>query len=430
MVKEQPMWYEIDYIRGLLPMMTGKAVRGISSSFSVPKIFKGETALITTAAWLNAMLEDSEKRALLITDDFTEKYAKRVGESLERVGFEYRVWSGARPEVPVQTLDEGVKACEEFKPIVVFAIGGGSVMDTAKCVLIKYDRPSLNLFLILPMDPSIGLRKKFKYFIAIPTTSGTGSEATAASVVTNNLVEPPQKVVVMCPDTVPDIAILDPYFVKDMPPFLTMGTGLDAFAHSVGSYVSHFGSPLIDAINLTAIEETMKYLPRAVKYGAKDMEARAHMQMAATTAGIGFGNSTAGIDHGLGHAFGKVYKVHHGVSVGLFLPYSVAFQAKILDRWQGLARSFGITLTGEDRDKDFQIILQAIKDFIHSVDGPVCVKELKTPVISEDEYRNKMEYAIDYADKDVANLISSRPLSRKQIARIFEYAWDGKDVDF
>ena len=106
-----------------------------------------------------------------------------------------------------------MKACEEFKPIVVFAIGGGSVMDTAKCVLIKYDRPNLNLFLILPMDPSIGLRKKFKYFIAIPTTSGTGSEATAASVVTNNLVEPPQKVVVMCPDTVPDIAILDPYFV-------------------------------------------------------------------------------------------------------------------------------------------------------------------------------------------------------------------------
>ena len=259
MVKEQPMWYEIDYIRGLLPMMTGKAVRGISSSISIPKIFKGETGLITTAAWLNAMLEDSEKRALLITDDFTEKYAKRVGEALERVGFEYKVWSGARPEVPVNTLDEGVKACEEFKPIVVFAIGGGSVMDTAKCILIKYDRPNLNLFLILPMDPSIGLRKKFKYFICIPTTSGTGSEATATSVVTNDLVEPPQKVIVQVPDTVPDIAILDPYFVKDMPPFLTMGTGLDAFAHSVGSYVSNFGSPLIDAINLTAIQEVIKY---------------------------------------------------------------------------------------------------------------------------------------------------------------------------
>jgi len=430
MVKEQPMWYETDFIRNLIPMMTGKAVRGIASTFSVPKIFKGETGLITTAAWLNAMLENDEKRALLITDDFTEKYAKRVGESLERVGFEYRVWSGARPEVPVDTLDEGVKVCEEFKPIVVYAIGGGSVMDTAKCVLIKYDKPSLNLFLILPMDPSIGLRKKFKYFIAIPTTSGTGSEVTATSVVTNTAVEPPQKVIVQCPDAVPDIAILDPYFVKDMPPFLTMGTGLDAFAHSVGSYVSNFGSPLIDAINLTAIEEVMKYLPRAVKYGAKDMEARAHMQMAATTAGIGFGNTVAGIDHGLGHAFGKVYNVHHGVSVGLFLPYSVGFQAKILDRWQGLARSFGVVLTGDDRDKDLQIILQAIKDFIRSVDGPVCVKELKNPVISQDEYLNKMEYAIDYADKDMVTLISSRPISRKQIAKIFEYAWDGKDVDF
>ena len=430
MVKEQPMWYETDYVRNLIPMLTGKAVRGISDSLNVPRIFRGEPALITTASWLDAMLENDEKRALLITDDFTEKYAKRVGDSLERVGFEYRVWSGARPEVPIHTIEEGAKVCEEFKPIVVYAIGGGSVMDTTKCVLVRYDRPNLNLFLILPLDPSIGLRKKFKYFICIPTTSGTGSEATATSVVTNDLVEPPQKVVVQVPDTVPDIAILDPYFVKDMPPFLTMGTGLDAFAHSVGSYVSNFGSPLIDAINLTAIEEVIKYLPRAVKYGAKDMEARAHMQMAATTAGIGFGNSTAGIDHALGHAFGKVYKVHHGVSVGLFLPYSVAFQAKILDRWEGLARIFGVELTGEDREKDLQIILQAIKDFIHSVDGPVCVKELKNPVISEDEYLNKLEYAIDYADKDVVRLLSSRPLNRQQIAKIFEYAWDGKDVDF
>jgi len=429
MVKEQPMWYETDFVRNLIPMMTGKSVRGIQTRISIPLIFKGENALITTAIWLNANLEDNEKRALLITDDFTERYAKRVGESLERVGFEVKVWSGARPEVPVNTVEEGAKACEEFKPIVVYAIGGGSVMDTAKCVLIRYNKPNLNLFLILPMDPSIGLRKKFKYLIAIPTTSGTGSEVTAMSVVTNDLVEPPQKVVIACPDTVPDIAILDPYFVKDMPPFLTMGSGLDAFAHSVGAYVSNFGTPLMDAINLTAIQETIKYLPRAVKYGAKDMEARAHMQMAATTAGIGFGNTTAGIDHGLGHAFGKVYEVHHGVSVGLFLPYSVAFQAKILDRWMGLADTFGVVLTG-DREKDLQIILQAIKDFIHSVDGPVCVKELKNPVIPEEEYHSKLEYAIDYADKDVANLISSRPIKRKQIAKIFEYAWDGRDVDF
>ncbi|MFX1260332.1 MAG: iron-containing alcohol dehydrogenase, partial [Promethearchaeota archaeon] len=276
MVKEQPMWYEIDYVRNLLPMMTSKALRGISDGFHVPHIFRGEPALIRVALWLDTMLENDDKRALLITDDFTEKYAKRVGDSLERVGFEYRIWSGARPEVPYSTVEEGVKACEEFKPIVVYAIGGGSVMDTAKCVLIMYDRPNLNLFLILPMLPAIGLRKKFKYFIAIPTTSGTGSEVTALSAVTNELVEPPQKVVVMAPDSRPDIAILDPYFVKDMPPFLTMGSGLDAFAHSVGSYVSNFGSPLIDAINLTAIQEIMKYLPRAVKYGAKDMEARAH----------------------------------------------------------------------------------------------------------------------------------------------------------
>lgn len=425
-------WFENPQIRSLVPMLTAKAVGGIQSTFLVPRIYGGKVALSNTTKYIDALLQSDEKRALIITDSFTERYAKRVGEYLDIVGIEYKVWSGALPEVPYHTIEEGAQICEEYQPRVIIAIGGGSVMDTAKVVLIKYDKPKENLFMVIPLVPSIGLRKKFKFFIAIPTTSGTGSEVTTVSVMTDESREPEKKIPVVIGDILPDIAVLDPYFVKDMPPFLTMGTGLDAFAHSMGAYVSNMGSPLTDAINIGAIKEIVKFLPRACKNGAKDMEARAHMQLAATMAGMGFGNSTTGmgVDHSLGHSFGKVYKVHHGVSVGLFLVNGLAFQAKILDRWKDLAPIFEVELTTNNREKSLNDFLQAVIDFIHSVGGPTCVKELKNPVISKEEYFEKINLATEIADNQPTTLGSSRPLIKKHIKRIFEYTWDGKIVDF
>ena len=103
---------------------------------------------------------------------------------------EYKVWSGAVPEVPISTVYEGAKICEEFKPQVLIALGGGSVMDTTKMVMVKYEKPEINLMMILPYFGSLGLRKKMKYFVAIPTTSGTGSEVTQAAVITDTDREP------------------------------------------------------------------------------------------------------------------------------------------------------------------------------------------------------------------------------------------------
>ena len=425
-------WFENSMARNMVPMLTAKAMGGIQSTFLVPRIYSGEAGLTNATKYLEALLESDEKRALIITDSFTERFAKRVGEYLDIVGIEYKVWSGALPEVPYHTIEEGAKVCEEYQPRVIIAIGGGSVMDTAKVVLIKYDKPKENLFMVIPLAPSIGLRKRFRFFVAIPTTSGTGSEVTTVSVMTDESREPDKKIPVVIGDILPDIAILDTYFVKDMPPFLTMGTGLDAFAHSMGAYVSNVGSPLTDAINIGAIKEIVKYLPRAVKYGAKDMEARSHMQLAATMAGMGFGNSTIGqgVDHGLGHAFGKVYNVHHGVSVSLLLMYGLAFQAKILNRWKDLAPIFNVELTADNREKSLNDFLQAVKEFIHSVGGFTCVKDLKNPVISKEEYFEKLDLATEYADNQPASLGSSRPLIKKHIKKIFEYAWEGKIIDF
>jgi alcohol dehydrogenase class IV len=428
--QENPAWYEAQAVKDMMATMGGKALRGVMSNYFSSRIYTGKVGLIQINNYLEATIEPEERRALIITDDFTQRYAKKVTDYLDLINMEHKVWSGVIPEVPLQTIEEGAKMCEEFKPKVLIAIGGGSVMDATKMILIKYEKPQENLLMILPYFGSLGLRKKVKYWIAVPTTSGTGSEVTQAAVITDTNRNPPKKIEVLSDELFSDITLLDPDFVKDMPPFLTMATGLDAFAHAVGAFVTNWGSPYVDAVNKMAIKEILKYLPRAYKYGAKDIEARSHMQMASLMAGIGFGNTVTGIDHSLGHSFGKIFGVHHGLSVGMFLPYSIGFQKNVTDRWKKLCSVFGIEKKGKGRDELFSEFIQALKNFINSLDGPTCVQEIKDLEVEKEEYFQKLDLLAEYADGDAVSLTSYRPIRRELFRKIYEYAWDGKDIDF
>ena len=430
MVKDDLAWYEAKVVKDMMSLVGSKGVRGVLANYFSSRIYTGKLGLFQVSNFLKASLEPEERRALIITDDFTQKYAKKVTEYLDLINMEYRVWSGALPEVPINTIDEGAKVCQEFKPSVIFGIGGGSVMDTVKMVLVRYEKPEENILMILPYFGSLGLRKKVKFWIAIPTTSGTGSEVTPTAVISDTRRDPPKKVEVLSDELYSDITILDPDFVKDMPPFLTMATGLDALSHAVGAHVSNWGTPFIDAMNLTAIKEIVKYLPRAYKYGKDDLEARSHMQMASLMAGIGFGNTVPGIDHSMGHSFGKIFGVHHGLSVGLFLPYSIGFQAKITDRWMKLCKIFGIKKDNKNRDVLFKEFIQKIKDFIQSMGGPTCVKDLTKPIIGYEEYSDKLDILVEYAENDAVTLTSYRPIDKKLYRKLFIYAYEGKDIDF
>ncbi len=416
-------------LRNLMNMLKARALSGILTSFRSPKVIFGMTALNRLIDYLNGNLEEGERRALIITDDFTEKYGNQISNMLNKINIESKVWAGVKPEGPFATIDEAFKICEDFKPKIFIAIGGGSVLDSTKGLMVRYERPEMDLFNVAALEP-LGLRKKLKYFIAIPTTSGTGSEATLASMLTDTRFNPPKKFTVSHPELIPDFAILITDFVKDMPPFLTMATGLDALAHAVGSYVSTIGTPFSDAMNTYAIKQIVKYLPRAYKYGAKDIEARSRMQIAALMAGLGFIHSRVGIDHALGHSLGKVLNVHHGLCVGMFLQYSIAFQMKISERWKDLCPLFGIDTKDKDNNKLSIEFLQIIKDFIHSLDGPVCVKEMKNPVITEKEYFKNLDLLVKYAETDPVAFMVARYIDSEIIKRIFEYAWDGRTIDF
>ena len=413
----------------LMNLLKARAPGGLLTAFRSPQIIYGMTALSRIKNYLDGNLEQGERRALIIADDFTEKFAGPISKELSKANIDLKVWSGVKQEVPIDTLDEAVKICEDFKPRVFIAIGGGSVMDTTKALMIKYEKPEKNLLAVSALEP-LGLRKKVKYFVAIPTTSGTGSEVTLASMLTDISLNPPKKFTVSHPELIPDYAVLITDFVKDMPPFLTMATGLDALAHAVGSYISTMGTPFADAMNIYAIKEIIKYLPRAYKYGAKDIEARSHMQIAASMAGLGFIHSRVGIDHALGHSLGKVLNVHHGLCVGMFLPYTIAFQMKISERWKDLSALFGID-TKNKGNKELSVeFLNTIKDFIHSIDGPVCIKELKKPIITEEDYFKNLNLLVNYALTDPVAYMVTRYIDSEIIKRIFEYAWDGKTIDF
>ncbi|MHA1914313.1 MAG: iron-containing alcohol dehydrogenase [Promethearchaeota archaeon] len=430
MSQKQDAWYEMPMVKDLMGLFGGKAIRGIQSAFSSSTIYWGKSGVSTMASMVKAVIDKEDRRALIIVDSFTQKFVSKVAVDLDFCEIEYKVYSNIEPEVPYANVEGGVKLCEEFKPTVLIAIGGGSVMDAAKAIMIKYEKPEANFHMMLPIGDPLGLRKKIRYLVAIPTTSGTGSEVTSAAVLTDTNRTPHKKLTITNPEIVPDMAILDTDFVVDMPPSLTRGSGLDALGHSVGSYVSNWGNPIADAMNIAAIKETLKYLPRAYKYGKGDLEARAHMQLAAAIAGLGFSNTIPGIDHALGHSFGKVFGVHHGLAIGLFLPYSVAFQAKVTERWIDLCPVFGVKTEGKEKNELLIEFIAALNGFIHSIDGPACVKELNDPKITKEEYMEKLDLLADYANNDAVALTSYRPLNHGICKKIFEYAWEGKIINF
>ncbi len=422
-------WYESPALNDVVGLMGARAMQGIMNTFSGNRIFGGKTGVTTVAIELGKRLDEGEKRLLIIADSFTKRFCEDVFPDFEDNGFEIKVWSGVEPEVPMYILDDGLQICNDFKPTVFLAVGGGSVLDAAKALWIVYEQPGINLMQIDILDNAVGLRRKVKALVAIPTTIGTGSEVTTAAIVTDTKRDPPKKISLTVDETLPDYVILDTKFVKTLPPFLIMATGLDALAHSLGAITSNWGSPLSDAINMVAIEEVLRYLPRLVKYGTKDEEALEHMQWAALLAGMGFNNAMPGIEHSLGHSFGAIMHVHHGLSVGMFCAQSVAWQAKVTEKWRKLGPLFGVR---EDkystRQEYLEAIVKAIQAFQRAMGGVASVKEITEPKITKADYQSKLEILARYSKEDAVTLTSYRPVGEINYRRMFEAAWDGEKL--
>jgi alcohol dehydrogenase class IV len=280
--------------------------------FGVPFTVFGDDSL----PYLNTLIA---KRAFIVTDKNIVKLglAELVGAELKQAKIEYRVFDEVEQDPSLQTVIKSAGLAKEFKPDLVIGLGGGSCMDAAKSTLVCY---AANIG-PLDMSPSdfYNLRATAR-LICIPTTSGTGSEATWIIVLTDT--EQERKVGLGSYETLPDIAILDPRMVMSMPPQITGDTGMDALCHAIEGYTATWRSRFTDGPGLIAIKLICEYLKKAYDDG-KDEEARKEMMAAASMAGTSFGNGMAGLAHSTGHAIGGLFHMPHGRAVGLYLPYTM-----------------------------------------------------------------------------------------------------------
>jgi alcohol dehydrogenase class IV len=367
------------------------------------------------------------QRATIVTDSTMEElgYVERVSQLLRLAGLKVSVFSRVEPEPSLPTVVRGAQHLVDFGPDWIIGLGGGSALDAAKAMWILYERPDLRPEDINPFH-KLGLRQKAK-MVAIPTTSGTGSEATWAVVLSDT--DEARKISTGAPECTPDLAIVDPEFALSMPPRLTADTGLDALTHAVEGYTATWHNEFTDGLCLTAIRLIFTYLPQAYADG-NNLEAREKMHNAATLAGLGFINSLASLAHSFGHSLGAHYHLPHGRAVALFLPYTVEFNANYeaySGRYSDIIQFTG-TKTGENGEHA-QTLAEMIRRLQRDVGQPLSIREA-LPDLSLVEFENALDKLVLHAEGDATIVASERPITNEETFKMFLYAYEGKNIDF
>jgi alcohol dehydrogenase class IV len=232
-----------------------------------------------------------------------------------------------------------------------------------------------------------------------------------------------RKIPVNHPELTPDYALLDPTLPAAMPPNLTAGTGMDVLAHAVDAVLCPAANDLTDAIGLRAIQMVFKYLPRAYRDG-KDREARYRMHLASCMAGMILSQAGSGISHAMGHAFGGVFHVHHGVTVGLFLPYEIQAYAYISDKYLEICDALRVRV--KDDRKSLNNLIYKIRALMEEVDIPMTIKDIG---VSKKEFEEKLDQLAVYAVGDPSNIIPPPYLlTVDQFKKLFRLAYTGKNL--
>lgn len=380
------------------------------------KIVFGEDAL-------EYLKEIEGKRALIITGKTIRKlgFADKVSKYLEEAGMQTKIFDEVEPEPSIETIVKGAKLAREYVPDWLIGLGGGSNMDAAKAIWVLYERPDMEVGAISPVE-KLGLRKK-AHLICIPTTSGSGSEATWATIITDGAGR--TKLELASKELVPDLVILDPQLPKLMPSKLTGETGMDALVHSMEAYVNQWRNDFSNAMAIEAIKIIFEYLPRAYN-DPDDIEAREKMQIAATMSGLAFGNAQAGIAHSMGHALGAIFKSPHGRTVGMLLPYVIKYNAKeTVELYMEIAKAIGIqAITNEEY---IEKLVQAVKDLMKKVNIPFSIQDIG---LDWSTFENELEELVRRAIVSSETITNPRVPDEDECKMLFVYAFNNKEIDF
>lgn len=277
-------------------------------------------------------------KAFIVTDKSMVQlgFMSRIIDELKkrRNDVVIQLFTDVEPDPDISTVRAGTKLMQSFSPDTIIALGGGSVMDAAKCMWLFYEHPEVNFDDL--KQKFMDIRKRaFKYpelgqktkLICIPTTSGTGSEVSPFAVISDH--EHQKKYPLTDYSLTPTVAIIDPEFTTNLPASVTADTGLDVLCHAVEAYVSVLASDYTDGLAIHAVELVFENLLKTVKDGKNELEAREKMHNAATIAGMAFANAFLGMCHALAHKIGGFYHIPHGRIIGILLPYVIRYNGQV-----------------------------------------------------------------------------------------------------
>jgi len=375
-------------------------------------------------------------RALIVTDPGVRAQGilDKVQKILEPLNIQTAVYDKVEPDPSRETVAAVFALAQEFKPDLFIGLGGGSSIDAGKCGWVLYENPDMIKLPFLDFLREVGrreLRRKARY-VAISTTSGTGSEVTAAAVVTDRSVSPPFKAGFGSRHLVPDVAIADPELAASMPPAVTANSGYDALVHAVECYVLTAPSDLVDSLAVWAARTIMEWLPKAFAHG-DDIQARDKMHLAALQAGIAFSNGRLGVVHGLAHQIGATHLVPHGRANAFMLCQCFAWlypthKARLVS----LANLLGVS--GRDDRAKVNNMLIDFDNLKKKVGIPLAMKQSGIDKKRFDEMLEPI--SADYMAQQMRSPIVSRqsaeerraagvPTSVEEVKALFMHAWNG-----
>ncbi|MBO1686844.1 MAG: iron-containing alcohol dehydrogenase [Clostridium butyricum] len=347
-------------------------------------------------------------------------FLQKVENYLKEAGMEVELFEGVEPDPSVETVMKGAEAMRKFQPDWIVAMGGGSPIDAAKAMWIFYEYPDFTFEQAVVPFGLPELRQKAK-FVAIPSTSGTATEVTAFSVITNYT----EKIKYPLADfnITPDIAIVDPELAQTMPAKLVAHTGMDALTHAIEAYTASLRSNFSDPLAIKAIEMVNENL---VKSFEGDKTARNLMHEAQCLAGMAFSNALLGIVHSMAHKVGAVFHIPHGCANAIFLPYVIKYNRKVCeDRYADIARA--LKLQGNTDAELTDSLIKLINEFNDDLSIPHSMKEYG---VEEADFKSNVKFIAHNAILDACTGSSPREIDEETMEKLFECTYYGTDVNF
>jgi len=387
--------------------------------FTVPKVIFGEDAL-------NELTELKGKKAFIVTDPNINElgFPEKVCDLLVSEQWEAAIWDGAEPDPRVSVVENAADAMRRFGPDWIMTVGGGSVIDTAKAAWILYEHPDTDLAAVTPLEP-LDLRNRSR-LLCIPTTAGTGSEATKAVVIRDD--DTGRKFATNNNELVPDVAILDPSFVRGLPKDLTAYTGLDSLTHAIEAYISNWKNDYSDACAIQSLRIIFQWLPKSVA-NLEDEQAREKMLVAANLAGMAFSNSQVCLAHSLGHCMGSVLEIHHGMAVGIALPYTIEYNSfenpDTAEMYAELATF--IDIEEQDDGAAALALAQKIRELQKEIGAPISLKEAG---VKKKQLEDGLDKLVEFTMMDSSITMNPRDIGSEGIRRMYHYMYEGKSIDF